>query len=1106
MSTEVAALGLKVSSDEVPKATDRLNEFADAAKGAEVANDNLAQSSNRARDAKGRFVAAANGAAGATNKAGEAANKAQGSFVQMASGISGVTGSLTRLIAAAAGGFIAAFSAGALGKVADAWSDMQSRVGAAVKDMDAAPALMQRMVDVANASYSPLSQTVETYSRNVTVLGELGKNAEEAADFTESLNHMLVLTATRGERAASVQNALSKAMAVGKLQAEGLETILANGGEVAEALANELGSTVNGLRGLASQGQITGQVIANAIIKPLDDVRERAGEMPATIEDAFTRIGTNFTALIGRLDQGIGVSESVASAIIGVADNMSGAMNVVASGVIVVAARMAGPFVASVVAGTASLTRGTAALGIYDIATRKLNLSLTAASAGARGFSAALAAVGGPAGLAVIALGGVFMLAANRAQEAQERSDRYAEAIRKAGQDSSAASGGIRDVASALEAVKVASLTNAERLVGLAKAQTDLIKETAALDEAYNSAGRGLFNFKFAMSDTYAEIGRLKGEFQSGRITIEDFIRKTDDISRAKPDASSVIAEIQRVAKNAEAARGVLDAFNKAASDVGGGESAKGDRLPKGPLPDDQFNDRWGGRFAKAWEEIFPSMIKQSQAAGDMIAKYERLAAMAEAIAAYGKESAEVEALKRAEALETVNAFIKQNDLSGQTATDLRNAAMKAHDAQAATDAWANSMAGVKAQLDGIAGVLSAMGAGALERVSIFAQNAALDAGKTIADARKAGLRAQEDMRIQAQKAQLVGQLGSAVGGFMGGALEAELADRRKQQDALEARYSAISEAERASKKAASLGGGNSSRTERNPYKDLISSSQQFIEQQKLEAQTIGMTAEAANKLRYEQDMLNKAANDNIRLTPTQANEIKGLADQMAAAEANTKRLKEAFDFAKDATKGFITDLRTGLQNGEGFFKSFANAATNLLNKVISKIEDELVNALFSVGGASGGGGGLLGGLLGGIGKLFGFADGGAFQGGVQTFAKGGAFTNQIVNRPTPFRFAKGAGLMGEAGPEAIMPLGRDGNGRLGVYASNQNTGGGVQQVVVHVTGELEERDGKIVALIDQRSRKQVQKAAPGIVNAAKQQAVPAMAEYQANVAGSEWR
>jgi phosphopantetheine adenylyltransferase len=55
-------------------------------------------------------------------------------------------------------------------------------------------------------------------------------------------------------------------------------------------------------------------------------------------------------------------------------------------------------------------------------------------------------------------------------------------------------------------------------------------------------------------------------------------------------------------------------------------------------------------------------------------------------------------------------------------------------------------------------------------------------------------------------------------------------------------------------------------------------------------------------------------------------------------------------------------------------------------------------------------------------------------------FAKGGAFTNSIVSSPTLFKFANGGttqmGEMGEAGPEAIMPLSRGRGGRLGVDAS----------------------------------------------------------------------
>lgn len=607
------------------------------------------------------------------------------------------------------------------------------------------------------------------------------------------------------------------------------------------------------------------------------------------------------------------------------------------------------------------------------------------------------------------------------------------------------------------------------------------------------------------IDDTFARRNSALGQAEVGR-KVEQLRREvglTEEQARSAKTALDQLNSATTVLGQAEGAQRLADILVQARDESG--------RLPANfqQVATSLYQAAaYGLQFSEAVKNGSESEKEALRAAQDKIAAYNQQAMLAQAITQYGRESAQVEALKRQAAIDTVDAYIEQNNLSGDVAKELRDAAARAYDAEAATNAWAGAMAGVKSQLEAIAGVLSSLGAGAIERVSMAAQKAALDAGKSISEARKAGIRAQEDIRLNGQKAGLVGQFGNSVGGFLGGALEAELADRRKQQDALEARYSAAAEAERVSRKAASRRGssGGSSRSERDPYADLIESSRQFIEQQKLEAQTLGMTEQAANRLRYEQDLLNQAANDNISLTAAQKTEIAGLANQMAATEENTKRLKDAFDFAKDATKGFITDLRTGLQNGESFFKSFVNAATNLLNKLISKIEDELVNALMGLGGASSGSGGLFSGILGGIGKLFGFAKGGAFDGGAQRFAKGSAFTNQIVNRPTPFRFARGAGLMGEAGPEAIMPLGRDANGRLGVYGAANQNGGGVQYVVVEVQGNLVEKDGQISATIDRRSQKQVQMAAPGIVNAAKQQAVPAMAEYQANVAGAEWR
>lgn len=79
------------------------------------------------------------------------------------------------------------------------------------------------------------------------------------------------------------------------------------------------------------------------------------------------------------------------------------------------------------------------------------------------------------------------------------------------------------------------------------------------------------------------------------------------------------------------------------------------------------------------------------------------------------------------------------------------------------------------------------------------------------------------------------------------------------------------------------------------------------------------------------------------------------------------------------------------------------------------------------------------------MGAVMPFADGAPFaQGRVMPFARGG-----IVSAPTTFPMRGGTGLMGEAGPEAIMPLTRGADGKLGVQAQG---GGRPVTVVMNVT------------------------------------------------------
>lgn len=216
---------------------------------------------------------------------------------------------------------------------------------------------------------------------------------------------------------------------------------------------------------------------------------------------------------------------------------------------------------------------------------------------------------------------------------------------------------------------------------------------------------------------------------------------------------------------------------------------------------------------------------------------------------------------------------------------------------------------------------------------------------------------------------------------------------------------------------------------------------------------TLGMTAEQTARYKWEVVWLRDALAGLTEPTKEQVDALRefarGAADSEVALQRTreqAERLREAFNFVRDGVKGFVSDLRSGLEQGKGFFSAFGSAVLNVLNKVLDKLVDVALNA------ALGGGGGGVSGFLSGLGSLFGgggsalgaSARAGANgaldalnSGPVLKFAKGG-----VVSGATVFNHASGRGMMGEAGPEAIMPLQRTSNGALGVAVA----GGGQQR------------------------------------------------------------
>src|SRR5690606_31767357 len=153
-------------------------------------------------------------------------------------------------------------------------------------------------------------------------LKELGYSTTQQLDFTEALNNAMVVSGAKGQRAEQVINALGKAMALGELRGENLNTVIQTGGRVAQALAEGLGVTTNELRKLGEQGKLKSSSVFTAITSQMQTLRDEADGMQATIGDALQLLQNSFLEYVGGADQAAGASARIAEAIIMVADNM----------------------------------------------------------------------------------------------------------------------------------------------------------------------------------------------------------------------------------------------------------------------------------------------------------------------------------------------------------------------------------------------------------------------------------------------------------------------------------------------------------------------------------------------------------------------------------------------------------------------------------------------------------------------------------------------------------------------------------------------------------------------------------------------------------------
>lgn len=205
---------------------------------------------------------------------------------------------------------------------------------------------------------------------------------------------------------------------------------------------------------------------------------------------------------------------------------------------------------------------------------------------------------------------------------------------------------------------------------------------------------------------------------------------------------------------------------------------------------------------------------------------------------------------------------------------------------------------------------------------------------------------------------------------------------------------------------------------------------------------------------------------DELKLIPDKIKAVQDLASKgiissdVAQTEIiNLKQMSGEFDtFSAHAVDFFENKIQSSVNTfvdamfGAKF--SFTEFTESMLKDITKFLLQEQLTSWFkefaasstsSTGSGGGGFAGIITGLLGAFGGAS--ANGNVVQNGnyLQAFATGG-----VVNRPTTFGMAGGkTGLMGEAGPEAIIPLSRDGSGKLGIKAQGGMGGHTINQTII---------------------------------------------------------
>ncbi len=1000
---------------------------------------------------------------GGGKKAAAATRETQRSIAALNSELASVKATATGV----AGAFAGAFATGQLVHYADTWNQLNGRLRLASTGSDDFAQSQRTLMDISQRTGTSFEANANLYSRIAASLRDAGYASADVAKVTETVATSLKLSGASTEEASSVITQLSQALGSGVLRGEEFNAIMESGGRLAKLLADGLGTTVGGLRNMANNGQLTTEKIM-PLLTNVELLRKEFDTLPASISGSAQKVENAFMAWVGGANNAVGASSTLSGILDGLAKNIDTVANTAGVLVGIGLARFFGNMVGSVASSTTEIIKNTAAeVALAQAQVRGAQVSvaaarqavyraqqakaaavsieaqivaernLTAAQAGlgnaisarsgavnnltnsasamSRIGSGVLGVLGGWPGL-IIGAGAAMYGLYEHTQQVHKEAVAFAD--------------NLDDINSKLQKMSVAGLRSTA-----VDASTSLVaqkKDLADLDEQIRK-----------VKDSQAALAQIQESYnKSPRLTRLNTFMDQEDITAKNIELTGQLNKLEyereQAASKVEATQKLVNQVSDLASQKAV-EQAGAVSILKGAY--DLLNrsmSATAGATPPQYAGPVVSMAKatpQQQTALDKAQRDNVLASMDGLAKLHQQHVYEAEDLKLTGALYTTYIYNKD-----QAAKKDAAAAQAKKDATAATNAQNKSDREAASQAEQYSRKLADLSV-AIEVQKVRATEGE-QAAELYAAANQTGAKWTDEQRkaIQGQAAEL--------------ARLTQLADDhvkkvREQADALKD----LTEAARKFRDDAALATDTSGMSDRQK--------QRYEETQQVE-RVFSRTDGGAQAIAARSAALTELDNKYKAIAESEADcrsgFSKGINNWMEDASATAT---QTADLVNNSMTGLVGNISDALAGNKVDWDNWASSVLQSMQKIL--LNAMLVDSLKSASSS----GGLFSSIGGMFGGLFGGGSSGSSAGAGQSFAvpsfrpnaKGGvyaseslsAYSNSVVNTPTYFAFAKGAGLMGEAGPEAIMPLTRSADGSLGVRmvgAQGANSGGG--NTVIH--------------------------------------------------------